>query len=34
MNTEPETRRVSLEKIIWTIVTAVPLIAVLVLRLP
>ena len=34
MNTEIKNKRVSLEKIIWTVVMAVPVLAVLVLRLP
>lgn len=34
MNTEAQTKRVSFEKIFWILVTAAPVIAVLVLRLP
>ena len=34
MNTETKNKRVSFEKIIWTVVMAVPLLAVLASRLP
>lgn len=34
MNTKPQTKRVSLQKIIWSLVADVPVIAVLASRLP